>query len=116
VIDLYGRCQDIASLADHEEDFAHRAEYLHQYTHGYGYHPLHAFWLFYQAEYTLGRASRVIMVGTANPRAFRDLGITPVRDFDAAWTLATGLVGRHPVTVVAPTFYSRRLFKFEVEG
>lgn len=116
VIDLYARHHDIAELADHEEDFAHRPDLIHQYRHGFGYHPLHAFWLFYQSHYTLGRAGRVVMAGTRNPGAFRDLGITPVRDFDAAWKVATTLVGARPTVVVAPSYYSRRLFKFEVEG
>jgi nickel-dependent lactate racemase len=115
VIDLYSQCHDVASLGQHEEAFCRNPGYLQQYTHGYGYHPLHAFWLFYQAEYALLRASRVFMVGTTNPGAFRALGVTPASDFREAWKLATRFVGERPTTVVAPSFYSRRLFKFDVQ-
>lgn len=116
VIDLYARYDNIASLSEHEDEFSHNPEYLGKYTYGYGYHPLHAFWLFYQSEYTLTRAGAIAMAGTTNPGAFRTLGITPTADFDRAWKVATKLVGRNPVTVVVPTFYSRRLFKFDVQA
>jgi hypothetical protein len=116
VVDLYARYHDISSLAGHEEEVAHHPDFLSAYAHGYGYHPLHAFWLFYQCEYTLARAARVIMAGTTNPGAFRALGVTPARDFDQAWRLATRIVGANPVVVAAPTFYSRRLLKFDVQA
>lgn len=115
VIDLYARYHDAASLADHEEDIGNRGDYLHQYTHGYGYPPLHPFWLFYENEYTLLTAGRVIMAGTTNPGAFRALGITPARDFSDAWNMGSKIVGRNPVTVVAPSFWSKRVFKFDVQ-
>ena len=56
----------------------------------------------------------MIIAGTQNPTAFRKIGIEPMTDFDDAWRLATGLVGEVPVTVVAPTYWSRRIFKFDV--
>ena len=114
VIDLYARYHDIAALREHEGVVNNRPEYLHQYTHGYGYHPAHVFWLFYESDYVMRRASAVIMAGTTNPGAFRALGIRPARDFAQAWEYATTCVGKDPVTVVAPTFWSRRPFKFEV--
>jgi hypothetical protein len=114
VIDLYGRHHDMAGLVEHEAVVAHRPEYLHRYTHGHAYHPQHPFWMLYGCDYGLSRASAVIMAGTTNPGAFRALGMTPARDFDAAWAMATRNVGPDPVTVVAPSFWSRRLFKFDV--
>ena len=115
VIDLYGRYHSLAALVDHERAFDNRPDYRHQYSHGHGYPPLHGFWLLYQCSYTLSRASAVIMAGTCNPGAFRALGITPTADFDEAWRFAARIVGPDPVTVVAPTFWSKRSFKFDVE-
>ena len=115
VVDLYRRYHSVVSLSDHEEEFCHRPQYLRQYTHGYGYHPIHPFWLFYEIEYALNRAAAVIMAGTTNPGTFRSLGIIPAPDFAEAWRLATKFVGKDPVTVVAPSFWSRRLFKLDVQ-
>jgi len=70
--------------------------------------------LLYSCDYVLSRASAVILAGAQNPGAFRKLGITPTRDFSDAWSLALRNVGSDPVTVVAPTFWSKRLFKFDV--
>jgi hypothetical protein len=114
VIDLYGRYNSFTALVDHEQEFDNRPAYRHRYTHGYGYPPLHGFWLLYQCSYTQARAGAVIMAGTRNPGAFRALGITPAADFNQAWKIAARLVGPDPVTVVAPTFWSRRSFKFDV--
>jgi len=114
VIDLYGRYHSFTALVDHEQEFDNRPAYRHQYTHGYGYPPLHGFWLLYQCSFTQSRAGAVIMAGTRNPGAFRALGITPAADFNQAWKIAERIVGPDPVTVVAPTFWSRRSFKFDV--
>jgi hypothetical protein len=115
VIDLYGRYHHSAALADHEEEVGNRPEYLYKYMHGYGYPPLHPFWLFYENEHAISTAARVIMAGTTNPGAFRALGITPAADFDDAWRMARTIVGPNPRVVVAPTFWSRRVYKFEVQ-
>lgn len=116
VIDLYGQYHDAAALAAHEEEIGNRPDYLYRYTHGYGYPPVHPFWLFYENEYTLSTAAKVIMAGTTNPGAFRALGITPARHFDDAWRMARKVVGNHPATVIAPTFWSKRVFKFDVQA
>ena len=116
LIDLYGRYHSVASLVDHEQELEQRPAYRHRYTHGHGYPPLHGFWLLYQCSYTRARASAVIMAGSRNPGAFRALGITPAADFDEAWQLATRITGPDPVTVVAPTFWSRKSLKFDVGG
>ena len=114
VIDLYGRYHSLASLVDHEKDLDARPEYRRLYTDGHAYPPLHGLWLLYQSRYTRERASAVIMAGSRNPGAFRALGIVPAADFDEAWRLATRITGPDPVTVVAPTFWSRRSLKFDV--
>ncbi len=114
VIDLYDRHHDISDLTDHELDIASRTEYLEKYEKGNAYHPRHPFWLMYIGHYTLERSAAVILAGTENPGAFRKLGITPARDFDHAWQIATKITGKSPATVVAPTFWTRRQFKFRV--
>ena len=114
VINLYDRHHDISELSEHELEISSRPEYLELYQNGNSYHPRHPFWLLYIGHYTLNRASAVIMAGTKNPGAFRKLGITPARDFSHAWKIATKITGTNPVTVVAPTFWTRRQFKFDV--
>lgn len=114
-IDLYGRYFSVRQLVDHEDEFNNRAEYRHKYTHGYGYPPLHAFWIMYELENTFQRASSVIMAGVPNPAPFRTMGFQVARDFNAAWKAALKSVGPDPVTVVAPTFHTKPKIKFCVD-
>ena len=60
------------------------------------------------------RASKVLIVGTKDPRQFTKLGMQACNEFDDAWKTATEIVGNNPVTVVAPSYWSRRIFKFNV--
>ena len=115
VIDLYDRHHDISELQQYELEISSNPKYLDLYTNGSSYHPRHPFWLMYIGHYTLQRASSVIMAGTENPGAFRKLGFTPARDFDHAWQIAAKITGGSLTTVVAPTFWSRRQFKFDVK-
>lgn len=114
VIDLYDRHHSIDAVAAHQTEIATREDFLARYRDGGAFHPMHAFWLLYSCDYVLSRAAAVILAGTRNPGAFRRLGITPARDFAHAWQRARRIVGDRPRTVVAPTFWSRRLFKFDV--
>lgn len=114
-IKLYRQCHTAREMVDFEDEFCNRPDFLHAYTHNHAYPAIHAFWLFYENEYALTRASRVIMAGTSNPGAFRDVGLTPTANFADAWKIATRLVGPDPITVVAPTFYSKPKFKFDVQ-
>jgi hypothetical protein len=115
VIDLYDRYFDVRQLVDHEDEINNRPEYRQKYAHGYAYPPLHPFWLMYEVEYALKRASAVVIAGTDNPGPFRKLGLKAARNFDEAWQIATRSVGPDPVTVVAPTFFSRPRIKFDVQ-
>ena len=114
VVDLYAGHHEIRELAAHQEAIASRPTYLERYARGGAYHPIHPFWLMYACDYVLSRASAVIMAGTRNPGAFRKLGMHPARSFADAWKRAVSITGPDPVTVVAPTYWSRRLFKFAV--
>jgi nickel-dependent lactate racemase len=115
LIDLYGRHHDVRALVDYEEAFNGNPEYRQRYRYGFGYPPLHAFWIFYELEYALSRAGAVIIAGTPNPGAFRTLGLQTAPDFDAAWKIARRYVGPEPSTVVAPTFWTKPRIKFSVK-
>ncbi|MGE3992896.1 lactate racemase domain-containing protein [Pseudorhodoplanes sp.] len=114
VIDLYDRYFEVRQLVDHEDEFNFRPEYRHKYTHGHGYPPLHPFWLMYELEYILNRASAVVIAGAPNPGPFRQLGLRAAKNFDEAWQIAIRSVGPKPTTVVAPTFFSKPRIKFDV--
>lgn len=115
VMALYGQHHRIGDVQRHENSIARDPDYLARYRDGHAYHPIHPFWLLYSCDYLLSRASAVILAGTRNPGAFRRLGIVPAQDFDHAWQMALRNVGPRPRTVVAPHFWSERLFKFDVE-
>jgi nickel-dependent lactate racemase len=116
LIDLYRRHHDIRALVDYEETFDANRAFLDRYTHGFGYPPLHAFWIFYELEYALQRAGAVIVAGTPNPGAFRELGLATAPDFPAAWKRALSYTGPDPVTLVAPTFWTRPRIKFSARA
>jgi len=114
VLDLFDNVSEISEMSRFQSLVANRPEYLYRYQYGNAYHPIHPFWLLYSCDYMLCRAASVILAGTENPGVFRRLGITPARDFAHAWQRAIRIVGPNPVTVVAPTYWSRRPFKFNV--
>ncbi len=114
VIDLAGRHENIHDLVQYQSEIAKRPEYLEHYRDGNAYHPIHPFWLLYSCDYVLSRAAQMIIAGARNPTPFLKIGIQPTSSFEAAWQRAKGLVSENPVTVVAPTFWSRRMFKFDV--
>jgi nickel-dependent lactate racemase len=116
VIDVYGSLHSPRGLIDYEDEFNNNREYTHKYTYEHGYPPLHPFWLLYENEYTLNRASAVIMAGTSNPGAFRAIGMSTAPNFDAAWKMAKKFVGENPRTVVAPSFWSKPRIKFRVDA
>ena len=116
LIEVYDRHRSFAALVDHEESFHRNPGYMRQYREGFGYPALHAFWIFYELEYALKRAGALIMAGTPNPDAYRRLGFQAASGFDEAWKMARGHVGENPVTVVAPTFWTRPRIKFGVNA
>lgn len=116
VIDVYGSLHSPRGLIDYEDEFNNNREYTHKYTYEHAYPPLHPFWLLYENEYALNRASAVIMAGTSNPGAFRAIGMSTAPNFDAAWKMAKKFVGENPRTVVAPSFWSKPRIKFRVDA
>jgi len=121
VLNLFRGCHSCSDLVKYEEQFYHRDDLNFKYAFGHAYAPLHAFWLLYESQYILDRASKVIFAGvpgaqvhnaplqlegTGGPGAVRDLGCVPARSFDDAWKMAESIVGRSPVVVASPNYWT----------
>jgi lactate racemase len=114
VWDLFGRVHSALDLFDFEEEFLTREDYLYRYRYCHAVHPIHSFWVFYEDQYLLDHAGKVIFAGEVNPEAVRKLGCTPARDFDHAWGMAEQIVGKNPTVVVVPDYMSRLKIQFDV--
>jgi len=114
VIELFGKCYSAKELYDYEEEFIYRPDYLEKYRHGHAYHPVHPFWLFYECQYMMDHASKIIFAGAENPDAVRRMGCTAARDFDEAWKMAEKVVGHRPKTLIFPNFWSKMRMLFDV--
>jgi nickel-dependent lactate racemase len=121
VLQLYRGCHSCRDLMKYEEEFLHREDLIFKYRFCHGYAPLHPFWLLYESEYILNRASKVIFAGVPStevhnappqvegpggPGAVRDMGCIPTVNFDDAWKMAEKIVGKNPVVVACPDFWS----------
>jgi nickel-dependent lactate racemase len=121
VFELFGRCHSSYELQEYEEEFLHREDLISKYRYGYSYAPLHPFWLFYESQYALDWAGKVIFAGvpsrenplaapqiegSGGPGAVRSLGCVPARDFDEAWKMAEKAVGKNPTVVACPEFWT----------
>jgi nickel-dependent lactate racemase len=115
VWDLFGKVHSALDLFDYEEEFLTREDYLYRYRYCHAVHPIHSFWMFYEDQYLLDHASKIIFAGEANPEAVRKLGCTPARDFDHALAMAEQIVGRNPKVVVIPDYMSRLKIQFDVQ-
>ncbi len=109
VIRLYGKVGSVEALTSHEGGYLSR-------RHGRGYHPAHPFWLFYEDEYLLRRAGRIILAGAAPSPLTRALGIDVAGDWETAWAMAREAAPPAPRTLVAPTYWTRPRIKFEVDA
>jgi lactate racemase len=122
VLNLWRRCYSVEELSFHEPEYMHREDLISKYRFGYGYAPVHAFWLFYESQYTFNTASKVIFAGvpgmdnplappqisgTGGPGATRDLGCAPAKNFDHAWSLAEKIVGKNPKVLACPQFWTK---------
>ncbi len=65
VWDLFGKVHSALDLFDFEEEFLTREDYIYRYCHAV--HPMHPFWLFYEDQYLLDHAGKVIFAGEVNP-------------------------------------------------
>jgi hypothetical protein len=71
--------------------------------------------MFYEDQYLLDHAGKIIFAGDVNPEAVRKIGCTPARDFDQAWEMAEKIVGKNPKGVVVPDYLSRLKVQFDVK-
>jgi hypothetical protein len=94
--------QNASNLVDYEDEFNHREDYISRYRHARAFHPLHPFWLLYNAQWALDNYT-VICAGAQNPEAARSVGMVPAKNFDSAWAKATEILGeREPLALVLP--------------
>ena len=115
VLDLADRHETIHELTQYQDSISANHEYLRLYKKGGAYHPIHPFWLLYASDYAISRAEKVIVCGSSAQDQFRKIGIQCVDDFDDALMQARGVVRKNPTIVVAPSYWSRRTFKFNVK-
>jgi nickel-dependent lactate racemase len=115
VWNLFGKVHSALDLFDFEEEFLTREDYLYRYRHCHAVHPIHSFWMFYEDQYLLDHAGKIIFAGDVNPEAVRKLGCTPAKDFDQAWAMAERILGKDPEVVVAPDYMSRLKVQFDVK-
>jgi nickel-dependent lactate racemase len=113
--ELFGKVHSALDLFDFEDEFLTREDYLYRYRHCHAVHPIHPFWMFYEDQYLLDHAGKVIFAGQVNPEAVRKLGCTPARDFDHALGMAEQIVGNNPTVVVVPDYMSRVKIQFDVQ-
>jgi len=115
VWDLFGKVHSALDLFNFEEEFLTREDYIYRYRYCHAVHPMHSFWLFYEDQYLLDHAGKVIFAGEVNPEAVRKLGCTPARNFENAWEMAVKIVGKNPTVVVLPDYMSRLKIQFDVQ-
>ena len=106
--------QNAANLVDYEDEFYNRDDYLFNYRHARAFHPMHPFWLFYNAQWALDNYT-VICAGAQNFEAARSVGMVPAKDFPTAWNMATKILGnKEPLALVLPNRTKRGGVIFKV--
>jgi nickel-dependent lactate racemase len=116
VIELFGSCFSALDFHDLKEEFLTREDYIYRYRHCHTFHPIHPVWGFYEAQYILDHAGKVIFTGEVNPGAMRKVGGIPARDFDHAWGMAIQIVGNRPYVVVVPDYLSKLKVQYDVQS
>jgi len=121
VINLFRHCHSCYELQQYEAEYLSREDLIFKYRFCYAYAPIHPFWLFYESQYALDRASKVILAGIptsgnkfcaleregeGGPGAVRDLGCVPAPNFENAWKTAEKIVGKNPTVVAFPQFHT----------
>ena len=121
VIDLFKKCHSSHDLQNYEEEFLQREDLIFKYRYLYSYAPIHPFWLFYESQYILDWASKVILAGvptreislapaqvegSGGPGAARDVGCEPAANFEEALKKAEKILGRNPRIVALPQFWT----------
>ncbi|MEX2302854.1 MAG: lactate racemase domain-containing protein [Bryobacterales bacterium] len=87
---------DSSVLQKYEAEFAHNPEYIEMYRHGYGYHGVHPFYMWYWGENGHRHCGKVIVVGAEDKMAAKVMGWDCAATMDEAIEMAQSHVGRKP--------------------
>lgn len=113
---LLGEYTDVEDLwFDNIDSFWNNEEYLYKYRYKYAYAPWHCLWGATNPLTLQNFVREVILFGEVKPGVVRQIGCTPVKDWERAWKLATEIVGPDPSVVVLPAFWSEPRPVFEVQ-
>ncbi|MCW5980051.1 MAG: DUF2088 domain-containing protein [Bryobacteraceae bacterium] len=80
----------------YEEEFVHDPDYLRIFRTGYGYHGVHALFMWYWGQNGRHHVGKVIVVGAEDPRAARTMGWETAATMEEALDMAKSHVGRTP--------------------
>ena len=80
----------------YEQEFATNPEYIRLYRHGYAYHGVHPFFMWYWGENGRAHVGKVIVVGAESAEAARVMGWDVARSMDEALEMAQSHVSRRP--------------------
>lgn len=80
----------------YEEEFATDPQYREMYRHGYGYHGVHPFYMWYWAENGAAHCGKVIVVGAEDRMAAEVMGWECADSMEQAFEMAESVVGRAP--------------------
>lgn len=116
VIALYAEAGSVERLAAYEPRYLRHPEWVARYAGQRAFHPAHPFWLFYENEYLLRRAGRIVLAGARPSPLLRAVGLEAAPDFEAAWAMACEAVPAPRQVVVAPSYWTRPRIRFVVEG
>lgn len=80
----------------YEAEFAHDPEYIEMYRHGYAYHGVHPFYMWYWGENGRAHCGKVIVVGAEDEKAAHVMGWDCASSMEEAIEMAHSHVGRAP--------------------
>lgn len=80
----------------YEEEFARDLKYIQMYRHGYAYHGVHPFYMWYWGENGRAHLGKTIVVGAENNHVAPILGWEQAHTMDEALAMAASFLGRQP--------------------
>ncbi len=80
----------------YEEEFVYDPDYRRMHRHGYAYHGVHGFFMWYWGQNGRAHVGKVIVVGAEDGRVARRLGWDTASTMDEALEMAQSHVGRRP--------------------
>ena len=80
----------------YESEFASNPEYKELYRHGYAYHGVHPFYMWYWAENGWQHSGKIIIVGAEDKQAAEIMGWDCASSMDEALEMSQTFLGRRP--------------------